>query len=373
MKKVMMPFLTSIAACLMLTASPEALLEKPQEFTKVIAEEFPITADGKTMLDNQHGIIQVNTWAKNEVRIVVTIKVEAKSESVGQEVIDDVDIDFDASSNQVSARTILNGNWNFGWKSDVKSREIHYEVFLPATNFLEIEQSHGKVFIQDDMAAGGKFDLSHADLEAGDFGGNVDFSFSHGKGEVGNVKDVKVRVSHSNLKAGTVGNAEVSCSHGSFNASAAGEVDAGVSHGGVYLSRAINFSANSVNHGQVEIGEVGNFKANGNHSNFQIKTVNGDINVDMGHGRLNAGLANKFGSVNLVGSHTQFNIGIPSNGQFSFEARGSYAGISYPSQMDINYLVEKNTSKEVRGKMGSGNQGSISAKMSHGGFRLQMN
>ena len=98
--------------------------EVPTERTKSITKTFPISADGTTSLSNKYGKMDINVWDKNEVQITVNVKVDARNDRKEQEILDGIDVEFDNSSDYVSATTEfdLKGSYNN------VSYNVEYEV-----------------------------------------------------------------------------------------------------------------------------------------------------------------------------------------------------------------------------------------------------
>ena len=85
-------------------------------------------------------------------------------------------------------------------------------------------------------------------------------------------------------------------------------------------------------------------------------------------------LSRGFDAVNIDGSYTSFKIGVEGGADFKMDAETNYAGIGYPSGMNVTYEYEKGSDHTVRGYVGSENAGaSIRARLNYGGLKVRVN
>ena len=50
------------------------------DYEKKIIDQFAISSDGEVEIQNRYGKVELETWSENQVKIEVTIIVEAKSQ-----------------------------------------------------------------------------------------------------------------------------------------------------------------------------------------------------------------------------------------------------------------------------------------------------
>jgi len=84
---------------------PPASAIGKKEFSKVIEEEFDISAEGRVALENKYGQVTVNTWERNHIELKVSILVNARSEESAQKVFDRIDIHIDNTSSSLNVQT----------------------------------------------------------------------------------------------------------------------------------------------------------------------------------------------------------------------------------------------------------------------------
>ena len=121
------------------------------EYTKEINEEFNISKDGDVKITNKYGNIELNSWNQAKVKIDVTIKVDASSESKANDVFDKINIKFDNGSSYVNAETELNFDkkwWDWGKNKDGKF-SIDYVVYAPSTATVDVTNKYGDLNMSD--------------------------------------------------------------------------------------------------------------------------------------------------------------------------------------------------------------------------------
>lgn len=342
-----------------------------QEFTKTIKKDFDITADGNTSISNKHGKVEINTWNQNKVKIEVLIKVETSKEANAQKALDAIDIQFSNSANSVSAETVFDKILDNFWSNNNQAKlSVDYVVYLPATNNLELRHKHGHASI-DDMTAKVMIEFRHGEFRAGQLGSEAKIDMAHSNGSFSSTGPLKASVSHGKLSAETTGEADLDIRHATFQLRTGGLVSSTSGHSHLLLGDITGFETHSSSHDRIQIKTAEMVQVNGSHTTMKIEKASKVLNLDMSHGGCSVGLGNDFSEVNLVGSHTSFGVDIASGAAFKMEASTEYGGLSYPNGMDVQYHVEKNNSKTIKGSLGGSNSNSLlKARLSHGSLKV---
>ena len=70
-------------------------------------------------IDNRYGSVKLAPWDKEEVQLRINIKVDAGKLERSEEIMEEIEIEFDTSANAVSAIThigdINRSWWTIGW------------------------------------------------------------------------------------------------------------------------------------------------------------------------------------------------------------------------------------------------------------------
>ena len=88
------------------------------EKSKSIKKEYTVNSNALLKINNRYGNIDVSSWDKNEVVIMVKITVSGDDEAKVIKRLSMIDVDFAASRNEVSAKTVIektSSNWGWSW------------------------------------------------------------------------------------------------------------------------------------------------------------------------------------------------------------------------------------------------------------------
>lgn len=370
----------SLALLLLIAVSSVAKAgdDEKREFTKVIKKEFDITKNGTTALYNKYGKIDVKTWDKNRVKVDVTIIVNASSESTAQKVFDRIDIKFVNSEGYVKAETLIEtskGNWwgDWGWNSSNRSDySINYEVYMPPTNNLELANKYGDAYVAA-IEGVANVDVKYGNIKMQGVNNNAKVVLGYGNGSLLKANNVTADLSYSSMTFGEVRDVEITSKYSPK----------------VKFDKVSNIRC-STKYDSYEIVSVREFRNDGKYDNFRIGSaenvvtvskytqVNVDrlakqLDVNMEYGGCSVSLIEKdFTNVNLNGKYSDFKITIEGGANFKMDASSNYAGISYPSALNVSHEIEKGTSHEVRGHVGNQDaRSTIVARVSYGGLKIR--
>lgn len=352
--------------------------QERREFTKVIKKEFDIAKNGTTALYNKYGKVDVKTWDNNRVKVEVTIIVNASSESAAQQVFDRIDINFFNKDNYVKAETIIESgksSWWGDWGSSNNRSDysINYEVYMPTSNNLELANKYGDAYVAP-IEGVATVDVKYGNIKMQGVKNDAKITLGYGNGSIINAYNVTADISYSTMTFGTVRDVDITSKYCSQK---------------IVFDKVSNIRS-TTKYDTYEIGTVRELRNEGGYDNFRIGTaenviinskytqVNIDklnklLDLDMQYGGSSVGnLSKEFTSVNLVGKYTDFKIAVESGANFSLDASTTYAGITYPSDMNVSYEKEKSSSHEVKGHLGKeGGKSVIVARLSYGGLKVR--
>jgi len=173
-------------------------------------------------IDSKYGDVQIETWDKNEVDVVIKIEATKRSESKAQQYLDKITIDIDdASKNNLAFKTMINGSLDNNNGERIK---IVYQIKAPATLNMKLKNSYGNMYLED---ASGKMTISvaYGNVNIGKLSGPIDFKLSYGNGEIEQIIDGEVIARYSNLDIENAGNVEVSNSYSNIDIGKSKDVD----------------------------------------------------------------------------------------------------------------------------------------------------
>ncbi|MEY4106220.1 MAG: hypothetical protein RL181_562, partial [Bacteroidota bacterium] len=92
--------------------------------------------------------------------------------------------------------------------------------------------------------------------------------------------------------------------------------------------------------------------------NLTVKYTDADVKLGPG-----------FRSATCNGSYSGFKIGVPASASYQIDGYAAYAGLQYPDQLDVEYELQKNNERTIRGKAGQGGP-KIALSLRYGGGKV---
>jgi len=342
-----------------------------QEFTKTIKKEFPITATGTVDLSNKYGKVDVHSWERNRVKIDVTIVVDARSESSAQEVFDRIQIDFNNDDDFVQAETSIETNKSW-WGGSSKSQfQINYQVYMPESCNLNLSNRYGDSNVEP---IAGKADIAvkYGNFQLDGVGGDLKVYLGYGNGTVTKARNVAAEVSYSKINLNEVQDVNFETKYSKVSVDKGASIKADSRYDQFNLADVDRFNCES-RYGNVEIGEAETIIAVSRYTDYKVDHLadSGDFDLEYGGLRV-ADLAKGFSTVVLNGRYSDFKIYVEPGASYTLDGATNYAGIAYPTEMNVTFEKDKGTSHEVKGHVGtSGARSTIKANLSYGGLKVR--
>jgi hypothetical protein len=351
-----------------------------KEFSKLVSREFPVTATGTVSLTNKYGKVDVKTWNKNQVKIEVTILVNAKTESDAKAVFERITIAFSETDQLARAETIIESQhwswWNWGiWlfggsSSDFK---INYLVHMPQTGSLELSNKYGDAYV---AALEGKASVA---VQYGNFrlegvGSNLQVDLAYGNGTIVKAGDARAEVSYSKINFDEVEYLNATTRYSTIDVDKAGRIVSNSRYDNYYIHE-INSLQCEGQFGDFHVNRAGHVSAVGRYTDFHLEkfrkggsfdTNYGDVRID----ELQAG----FPSLSLTGNYSDIRIGLAAGTAYLLDLSGNFLDADYPSGMQVVLEREKSTSLELKGhEGGEPSRGVITTRLNYGKLKLRKN
>lgn len=205
---------------------------------KNIHKTFTVNKNALLQIDNEYGDISITSWDKNETVVDVTIVSSGNDEKTVTKRLQDVDIQFLSSVNRVSATTKIKNQsssiWSFFGISKRASVEIHYQIKVPVTNNVDIDNEYGaihisrlegsctikceygKLTIGELLSHRNKIEMEYASKSNIEYINNgvidVDYSSLH----IEKSEEIKITADYSHLSFGEITNLRYNCDYGSL-------------------------------------------------------------------------------------------------------------------------------------------------------------
>jgi hypothetical protein len=331
-----------------------------QEVSKEFHKEF--TAGTKTLeINNKYGDIVIQSWNKDQIVIDVKVTVDMSNKEKAQRYLDDIDVQFSEGVDVISAKTVIDDNFNFtGW-GDSRKFSIDYNIKMPVGTDLTLANKYGNTDI-DELHGLMDLDIKYGNLTARKLTrGNIkplsSLSLAYGKGSID-------EAGWLDLNERYVGKMEISKSQAILLDSRYSKITLGEISSIVGESRYDNIRIDNIKnlvlengYTEVNIGELTKkLTYHGHYGSFSVE-------------RIPAG----FESLEVETHYMGVTLGIDESANYKLEAKVSYGGLKYNEENFKNQRrIVENNSSEISGTVGNEENTSSSVKIlaSYGTVRL---
>jgi hypothetical protein len=314
---------------------------------KTIKKSFNVNANAELKVDNSYGNLDIITWSENRIEIEVTITVEGGNEEKVMKKLDEITVDFDSSSNMVSAKTVFNKNkskswWNWSNGSNSKM-SINYVIKMPMTNSVNLENDYGSINL--DKIEGraviscdyGKITtkelMGKNNILTFDYSSNCYFEFINGG---------SIEADYSGFTVAKAKNITLDADYTKSNFEVAEDITYDCDYGSLSADRANNITGDG-DYLTVVLGDI--------YKNVTIEADYGSIKIK--------NMTANAGNVTINSDYVGINIGYDSAYSFNFDINLDYASLRDEEGFQFNKKRTESGSKYYSGYYGSSNSGNL--------------
>ncbi|MBT3386279.1 MAG: hypothetical protein HN778_06260 [Prolixibacteraceae bacterium] len=315
--------------------------------TKEISKHFKVTPETRIEISNKYGKVELNTWEKDSVIFEIKIRVEEKKLSKLEKSIEEIDFDFTSSQHFLIVRTEVGQNRSGLEKEILKFKEtllqtdgnieIDYEVWLPKSNELKVENKFGDIFIGDYLGDV-EINLSNGNLKSHNFGGKVDLNLNFADATINKIENGWLDCNYSELYIRKALSLKIQSKSSTFEIIEINELDAN--------SRRDKF----------RISVAGLVEAKGSFSNFRFNELTDRLTLRADYGDLDIEkISPDFSNIFIESKSTDLNIYFDPGSEFGFEITHTKADIDLCREIEIDEeskLDEKEGKVKLKGKFG---------------------
>jgi hypothetical protein len=310
------------------------------EVTKEFHKEY--TAGAKTLeISNKYGDVVIQSWDKDQIVINVKVTVDMSNRDRAQSFLDKIDVQFSEGTNVISAKTILEDNFNFSGWSDSKRFRIDYNINMPLGTDLTLLNKYGNTDI-DELHGLMNLDIKYGNITAGKLTrGNVkplsQLNIAYGKGTID-------ETGWLNLTERYVGSMEIAKSQAILLDSKYSKIILGETSSIVGESKYDN----------IKIENIKNLVLQNGYTEVNIGELTKKLNYSGSYGsfsidRIPAG----FESLDVDTHYMGVKLGIEESASYKLEAKVTYGGLKYDEDNFKNQRrIVENNSHEVSGTVG---------------------
>jgi hypothetical protein len=311
---------------------------------KTIKKEYDVNSDALLKVSNSYGNLTLTSWNENRIVIEVLIRTNGNNEEKVQKKLDEITVNFEASSSMVSAKTVFNKDKGWGWnwgKSSNVNMQIDYTIKLPVKNSIHLNNDYGNITL-DRIDGYAKISCDYGRLQIGELQGrNNDLSFDYtSKSFIGYINSGKISADYSGFTIERAGDLTISADY---------------TNSSVEQMDNLQYSAD---YGNLDVGEVNNVQGNGDYINVALGTVHGNVDINSDYGSVKIDMmAADAGNVSLRTDYTGIKIGYSAAYNFDFEITTEYAGVSGKDDFEIAISKERSGDRYYKGYYGQPNSG----------------
>ncbi len=326
-----------------------ATTEQPPNYerSKTVKKSYVVKSDATVEIQNKYGNVNIVTWDKNDVEIIVEITVKGDNLKAVENQLKSVSIGFDNSADNVSAQTkfgTYSKSWNLWSSSNKIGYTVNYTVKMPLSNNLRVQNDYGAILLNE-------------------IDGTTNINCDYGKISLGALNNAKntINIDYTKnssiefMKAGAV-NADYS----ELRIEKTGTVKINSDYATIEVGDAVIATFNS-DYGNMKIDNVSTITGNTDYVNIRLGTVRDLLTLKSDYGAIKIQrLATGFQRAEIIGAYTGITIGLQENSNFTFSAELQYAGLRCNrNKVDMRKSIEKSTRKFYEGTYGKGNSNAI--------------
>lgn len=358
MKATFYSLLCFLITTAVLTAGPHGPDRFKGPFTKEkkIKKEYSVSSDALLKINNSYGNLNVTSWDQDRVVIEVLVRTNGKNEEKVAQKLDEITVDFEATSSMVSAITRIgrqDRSWWSSWTSSGNNNdvnmEINYTIKVPATNSVDLSNDYGGIYL-DRILGSAKISCDYGYMEIGELLGNdnqLNFDYTN------------------NCTFGYIKNGKINADYSSFTVDEAGDVQLNADYTKSTFNKVKNLNF-ACDYGNLTANSPENIQGQGDYLGLRLGKVSGnvDLNADYGSIKIDE-LTAKAGNVQINTDYAGIKIGYSSDYSFRFSIKLEYAGLNGEDDFEINKRRIESTDKYYEGYYGSAsakNQVTISAE-----------
>ena len=314
---------------------------------KIIKKEYAVNRDALLKIDNSYGNINVITYSGSTISIEVKIKTNGNSLEKVEEKLKDITVDFQGSSNMVSAKTIFNKNksmswWNWGNSNSV-NMEINYLIKLPITNSVDLSNDYGSINL-DRLEGQAKINCDYGKITTKELmADNNSISFDYTNNSYFEyIKSGTINADYSGFIVAKTKNLQINADYTKSVVEIAEEVSYSCDYGSISIEKANNVKGKG-DYLTARFGEV--------YKNIQINADYGSIKID----RMTANA----GNITIDSDYTGVTIGYDSGYLFNFDIKLEYASLRGSEDFQFTKQKIESSDKYYQGYFGNSNANSL--------------
>lgn len=329
---------------------------------KTIKKEFTVNSNANLKVNNSYGNINIVTYSGNKTYIEVTVKTNSNDEDKAQKKLDEITVEFNSSSEYVSAKTIFDKNksdswWSWGKNNNV-NMEINYVIKLPITNSVDLSNDYGSINL-DKLEGRANINCDYGKITTKELMADNNYlSFDYTQNSYFEyIKSGKINADYSGFIVSKAKSLEISADYTKSVVKIAENVSYSCDYGSITIENVNNVTGNG-DYLTTLIGDV--------YKNIDIKADYGSIKIE----RMNSNA----GNVNIESDYVGITIGFDASYNFKFDLDLEYASLRDSEGFQFTKKRIESTDKYYQGYYGNSNTSNlIRIKSNYGSVSFKRN
>jgi uncharacterized alkaline shock family protein YloU len=316
-----------------------------REFIKSITREFSTSANGTTALYNKYGKINVNTWQNESVKIDVTIIVNAYDQKSADRTFEKINVNFTNTQGYIKAETMIgeirNGSWlDFFPSGQCQDFKINYEVWIPATNQLDLRNRYGNSYVSA-LNANLTADIKYGDLRTEAISSDVNLNLEYGKAFLAKAGNVFGQVGYSSLTVTEVGEMQLDTRYSEIKNDRAGTVRLTSKYDDLNLG-ALGELRLQTKYATLKVLSANNAYITAQYTDIFFTSLGYQLDTDLSYGNIKvAGLSRNFTEVNVNSRYADVVINVEAGTDYRYSMESHYGSINtMPGSVSFQHVSE---------------------------------
>lgn len=328
---------------------------------KVINKTFSVNTNATLKIDNSYGNIDIVTWNENKIAFEITITTAGNNEEKVTNKLKEIEVDFEASSNMVYAKTNFKKSSKSWWpwaNYNNVNMKINYIVKIPITNSIVLNNDYGNINVAK-LEGSAKIHCDYGKITTKELladGNEINFNYTNNC-YFDYIKSGEIDADYSSFTVGKTNNLNIKADY---------------TNSIVEIAENVNYNCD---YGSIKIEKANNITGNGDYLTTLIGDVYKNLKLDADYGIIKIkNITQNAGNININSDYTGIKIGFAPSYHFNFEIDLDYASLK--NKKDLQFIVteEKNISKYYKGFYGSDNSGNtIKIESDYGNVSLLKN
>lgn len=335
MKKVLNSVIATIFIFLLSAIPIDGFAEGWIEKT-VVDKKIEINKNAKLYVDHEFGEVVCTNWDEDAIQVTAIVRVKTDDNNLAEKLFKTANVDVKGNSSRVEA--ICELNQKHSGHNHVKVA-IDFEIKMPKTISLELENSYGVVRIEE-VTGPAQVSVEYGVLEAEALlNSETSVEVAFGKGDIETLKDADVEAKYSQFFLGKGEKINFECEFSN--------ADIGI----------IKDLSMEVEGGDARISELENLSVEAELANVQIGKLTGRFSGEVEYGNLDISMIESgFSKIEIENSYGTVNLKFSEEASYKLQGDCSYCNINYPKK-NSNISSKKTgfDSKTISGTVGNKN------------------